>query len=143
MVLVENDSALVVISQLSSESCGLPFGLSTIWELETDVAAETKGDDEGVEVTIGDNSADEDPPLVFLILLEASVLLQDIPVSQLNSLFLLLVGDDVAELWHDDDSSSFIDVSVIISGPGMFNEPCISSFRTSELSHAMLGILPI
>ena len=36
------------------------------------MAADTKGDDEGVEVAIEDNSPAEDSPLVFLTLVEAT-----------------------------------------------------------------------
>ena len=66
------------MSQLSSESWGLRVPLSSpaACALDSEVAADTKGDDDGVDVAIDDNSAVDDSPLVFLIFEEISSAMQ-------------------------------------------------------------------
>ena len=92
----------LLISQLSSDSWGLTVVLSppTTCALETDVAADTNGDDDGVEVAIDDNSGDEDSPLNFLILLETSASFVQGSSSSLTSYVL----PSPLELGSDDDS---------------------------------------
>ena len=70
------------------------------WQLEIDVAADTKGEDDGVEVDIDDDSADDESPLDFILLLPPWIsFLQVWPWSLSWSVLLFAV-----ELSLDQDS---------------------------------------
>jgi len=95
-----------------------------------------RNDDDGVEVALEDNSVVEDSPLGFLILVEivsfSWTLSSPISLQQLISLVgLRSKGDAGSEL------ASISAVDLLTSSKGS------SSSKTRELSHDILGILPI